>query len=120
MEEITCRQEIISKEVWKMYPMVDESSLPGQVQERWMNRVNQVPVFGSNSRKYDLNLVKEHFVKTLSNINDVTVTKKDNSYMFLMTPSFKFLDIKNYLAPGLIYDSWCEANGCKVSKLVFP
>ena len=53
-------------------------------------------------------------------MNDVTVTKKDNSYMFLVTPSFKFLDIKNYLAPGLSYDGWCEANGCKVSKLVFP
>ena len=53
-------------------------------------------------------------------MNDVTVTKKDNSYMFLMTPSFKFLDVRNYLAPGLSYDGWCKANGCKVSKLIFP
>ena len=66
-----------------------------------MNWVNQVPVFGFNSGKYDLNLVKEYFIRTLSNMNDVTVTKKDNSYMFLTTPMFKFLDIKNYLAPGL-------------------
>ena len=86
-----------------------------------MNWINQVPILGFNSEKYDLNLVKKHFVKTLSNMNDVTVTKKDkNSYMFLMTPRFKFLDVKNYLTPGLSYDSWCKANGCAVSKLVFP
>ena len=100
--------------------MLDESSLPKQVRERWMNWVNQVPVFGFNSRKYNLNLVKEYFIRTLSNRNDVTVAKKDNLYMFLATPMFKFLDVKNYLAPGLSYDSWCKANRCAVSKLVFP
>ena len=40
--------------------------------------------------------------------------------MFFMTPRFKFLDIKNHLAPGLSCDGWCKANGCVVSKLVFP
>ena len=39
--------------------------------------------------------------------------------MFLTTSMFKFLDVKNYLAPGLSYDGWCKANGCAVSKLVF-
>ena len=52
-------------------------------------------------------------------MNNVTVVKKDNSYMFLMTPMFKFLDVKNYLVPGLSYDGWCKANRCDVSKLVF-
>ena len=118
--ELTRRQKIISKEVWNRYPMSDEFSLPKQVRERWMNWANQVPVFGFNSRKYDLNLVKEYFVSTLSNMSDVTVVKKDNSYMFLTSPMFKFLDVKNYLAPGLSYDSWCKANGCTVSELVFP
>ena len=100
--------------------MVDESSLPERVQETWGRWINQVPVFGFNSRKYDLNLVKENFIMTLSNMNDMTVTKKDNSYMFLTTPSFKFLDVKNYLTPGLSYDSQCKVNGCEVQKLVFP
>ena len=48
------------------------------------------------------------------------VAKKENSYMFLSTPKFKFLDIKNYLAPGLSYDAWCRAYGCKLQKLSFP
>ena len=33
MEELTHRQKIISEEVWKMYPMVDEESLPKRVLE---------------------------------------------------------------------------------------
>ena len=99
--------------------MVERESLPKQVRERWINWVNQVPVFGFNSRKYDLDLVKEYFVKILSDMNDVTVAKKDNSYMFLMTPRFKFLDVKKYLTPDLSYVGWCKANGCVMEKLVF-
>ena len=40
--------------------------------------------------------------------------------MFLSTPNFKFLDIKNFLAPGLSYDAWCRAYGCELQKLAFP
>ena len=66
---------------------MDESSLP-KVRERWIKWVNQVPVFGFNSEKYDLNLVKEYFIKTPSDMTDITVAKKDNSYMFLTTSMF--------------------------------
>ena len=40
--------------------------------------------------------------------------------MSLTTPSFKFLDVKNYLDPGIDYISWCKALRCEVSKLIFP
>ena len=100
--------------------MVDESSLPGQIVQRWKNWVNQVPVFGFYSRKDELNLVKEYLVKNLSDMNYVMVAKKDNSHMFLRTPRFEFLDIKNYLTLGLYHDGWCKANGCEVQKLIFP
>ena len=53
-------------------------------------------------------------------MNHVAVAKKDNSYMFLMSSKFKFLDVRNYLAPGLSLDDWCKANKCQVEKLVFP
>ena len=42
-------------------------------------------------------------------MNDVAVAKKDNSYLFLMSPKFKFLNVKNYLGPGLSLDDWCRA-----------
>ena len=118
LKKLTRRQETISKEVWEMYQVVDRESSLSQVRERWIDWVNQVPIFGFNSEKYDLNLVKEHFIRTLSNMNDVNVMKKDNSYIFLMTPSFK-LDIKNYLTLGLNYDGRCKVNRCKVQKLAF-
>ena len=86
----------------------------------WRNWVNQVPVFGFNSGRYDINVIKEYFVGDLAEISDVNVAKKENSYMFLSTPKFKFLDIKNYLAPGLSYDAWCRAYGCELQKLAFP
>ena len=86
----------------------------------WRNWVNQVPVFGFNSGRYDINMIKEYFVKNLAIISDVNVAKKENSYMFLWTSNFKFLDIKNYLAPGLSYDAWCRAYGCELQKLAFP
>ena len=119
-EELTRRQKVISEGVWETYPMIDKESLPKQVQCRWTQWIEQVPVFGFNSRKYDLNMIKEFFVKTLSDMNDVAVAKKDNSCMFLMSPTFKFLDVKNYLAPGLSLDDWCRTNKCQVEKLVFP
>ena len=54
-------------------------------------------------------------------MSDVKVAKKDNLYMFLTTPRFKFLDVKNYLAPRLSCDGWCkEVNGCETYKSVFP
>ena len=100
----------------------DEKEDGGEKQENpvWRNWVNQVPVFGFNSGRHDINMIKEYFVGDLAEISDVNVAKKENSYMFLSTPKFKFLDIKNYLAPGLSYDAWCRAYGCELQKLAFP
>ena len=120
LEEIQRRQELISKEVWRLYSMEDEESIPKSVRRRWGEWVAQVPVLGFNSGKYDINMIKEYFVRSLSDISDVTVAKKDNSYMFLTTPKLKFLDVRNYLALGLDYAGWCKANGCALEKLFFP
>ena len=65
-------------------------------------------------------MIKEYFVKNLAEISNVNVAKKENSYMFLSLPQFKFLDIKSYLGPGLSYAAWCRAYGTELQKLVFP
>ena len=120
VEDLSNRRERIVEEVKALYPIVDEESLPANVKEKWTQWINQISIIGFNSGKYGLNMVKEFFVKSLADMGDVKVSKKDNFDMFLSTPEFKFLDIKNYLAPGLSFDSWCKANNCKVNKLVFP
>ena len=126
IEDLKERQRKIAKEVESLYPQPesdeDEKEDGGEKKENpiWRNWVNQVPVFGFNSGRYDINMIKEYFVRDLAIISDVNVAKKENSYMFLSTPNFKFLDIKNYLAPGLSYDAWCRAYGCELQKLAFP
>ena len=97
-----------------------EAYLPDKVRNLWVTWVNQVPVFGFNSGSYDINMIKEYFLKDLAEISNVNVAKKGNSYMFLSLKNFKFLDIKSYLAPGLSYDAWCRAYGTELQKLVFP
>ena len=83
-------------------------------------------MIGFNSAKYDLNMVKEYFVKEISynkegeyNV-DVFAAKKENDYMFLSTSKFKFSDVKNYIGPGLNYAAWCKSMGCRLHKLMFP
>ena len=126
MKDLQDRQIKIAERVECLYPQPesDEDEKEGFEEKKenpvWRNWVNQVPVFGFNSGRYDINMIKEYFVKELSEISDVNVAKKENSYMFLSTPNFKFLDIKNYLAPGLSYDAWCRAYGCELQKLAFP
>ena len=124
VEDLMERQRKIAEEVNSLYPLPeskdDRNQLPGKVRNLWETWVKQVPVFGFNSGSYDINMIKEYFVKDIAEISNVNVAKKENSYMFLSLPIFKFLDIKSYLAPGLSYDAWCRAYGCELQKLVFP
>ena len=67
-------------------------------------------------------MIRKFFVERIAeNVNGkIKAAKKDNNYMFLTTPRFKFLDIKNFLAPGMSYEKWCKSLECKLEKLVFP
>lgn len=96
-----------------------------KVKEQWKEWVNQVPVFGFSSGKYDVNMVKKYFVKKISfnkghdwNEN-IFNEKKENKYMFLMTSKSKYLDAKIYIRSGLSYDAWWKSIGCKLQKLMF-
>ena len=70
--------------------------LLGEVQKQRKQWVNQVPVIGFNSVKYDFNMVKEYFVKKISYnkedecSEDVLAAEKENDYMFLTTSKFKY------------------------------
>ena len=67
VEALTEKQEAIAADVLKqhLYPS-DFQMLPGEVETQCRQWVNQVPVIGFNSGKYDLNMVKEYFVKKIS------------------------------------------------------
>ena len=121
MDALSKKHDAIVKDVETKYPYPsDFVMLPKKVKENWKEWVNEVPVVGFNSGKYDMNMIKEYFVKRISFDEDVFAPKKDNGYMFITTSRFKFLDAKNYIGPGLSYDAWCRSMGCKLHKLVFP
>ena len=96
------------------------------MKEQWRQWFNQVPVIGFNSGRYDLHMVKEYFVKEISynkdnkRNEDVFAATKENDYIFLTTSKLKFLDVKNYIGPGLSYDAWCKSMSCRLRKLIFP
>ena len=67
IEVLTRKQEEIAAVALKQHPYPsDFQMLPGEVQKKWRQWVNQFPVIGFNSGKYDLNMVKEYFVKKIS------------------------------------------------------
>ena len=50
----------------------------------------------------------------------VKVAKKGNTTMFIQTLHLRFLDIVNYIGPGISYDAWTKAYGCGREKLWLP
>ena len=81
--------------------------------------LHQLPVVGFNSGRYDLNAIKKFFVPLLIH-NNAAVIKRQNTYMCLSTDKLKFVDICNYLAPGVSYDKYLKAYGCELQKGHFP
>ena len=81
--------------------------------------LQQLPVIGFNSGKYDLNMIKRSFVPLLIS-NNAAVIKRQNTYMCLYTDKLKFVDICNYLAPGVSYAKYLTAYGCELGKGHFP
>ena len=81
--------------------------------------LHQLPVVGFNSGRYDLNAIKKFFVPLLIH-NNAAAIKRQNTYMCLSTDQLKFVDICNYLAPGVSYDKYLNAYGCELQKGHFP
>ena len=87
--------------------------------------LHQLPVLGFNSGRYDLNAIKKFFVPLLIHNNTAKrascfVIKRQNNFMCLSTDKLKFVDICNYLAPGVSYDKYMKAYGCELQKGHFP
>ena len=81
--------------------------------------LQQLPVIGFNSGKYDLNMIKRSFVPLLIS-NNAAVIKRQNNFMCLSTDKLKFLDVTQYLAPGVSYAKYLTAYGCELGKGHFP
>ena len=71
--------------------------LPKETAKSYVNWVKQVPVFGFNSGRYDINMIKEYFVKNLAEISDVNVAKKKILTCFSRRQILNFLTSRTIL-----------------------
>ena len=121
MEELKRRGKNIRKKVRDKFMPADVNLIPKEQRKKIEEWCDQVPVLGFNSGTYDLNLIKKYFAEKLADTtNKVRVAKNGNKIMFLLTSGFRFLDIINYLGPGVSYDKWIKAYGCKAPKSWLP
>ena len=92
-----------------------------KLEEKLNAYLQELPVFGFNSGKYDLNAVKEFLFPYLIKHHPIKFTAKRNSNnMCLKTAFLKLLDISNYVAPGFSYDQFLKAYECEQTTGFFP
>ena len=79
-------------------------------------------MFGFNSAKYDLNLVKSYLLPILVNERDLepTVVKKANQFISLKSGDIQLLDIMNFLGGATSLDSLLKAYKTSETKGFFP
>ena len=92
------------------------------LQESLERHCNVLPVFGFNSAKYDLNLIKLYLLPILVNERDVepTVIKKGNQFISFKFGDIQQLDIMNFLGGATSLDSFLEAYKTSEKKGFFP
>ena len=78
-------------------------------------------MFGFNSAKYDLNLIKSYLVLILVNERDIepTVIKKVNQFLWFKFGDNKLLDIMNFFVGATSLDSILKAKKTSESKGYF-
>ena len=92
------------------------------LQETLERYCNVLPVFGFNSAKYDLNLIKSYLLPILVNERDIepTVIKKANQFISFKFGDIQLLDIKNFLGGATSFDSFLEAYKTSETKRFLP
>ena len=84
--------------------------------------VNILPVFGFNSGRYDLNLIKSYLIPYLICDKDIepTVIKKANDFISFKFGDVQFLDIMKFLGGATTLDSFLKIYKASETKSFFP
>ena len=83
---------------------------------------NVLPVFGFNSAKYNINLIKSCFILILVNERDIepTILKKANQFVSFNFGDIQLLDIMNFLGGDTSLDSFLKAYKTGETKGFIP
>ena len=93
-----------------------------ELPEHFERYCNVLPVFGFNSAKYDINLIKSYLLPILVNERDIepTVIKKANQFVSFKFGDIQLLDIMNFLGGATSLDYFLKACKTKETKGFFP
>ena len=92
------------------------------LQESLESYCNVLPLFGFNSAKCDLNLIKSYLLAILVNEREIesTVIKKANQFISFNFGDTQLLDIMNFLGGATNLDSFLKAYKTSETKGFFP
>ena len=93
-----------------------------QLQEHLERYCNVLPVFGFNSAKYDINLIKSYLLPILINERKMgpTVIKKANQFVSFKFGDVQLLDIMNFFGGATSLESFLKAYKTAEKKGFFP
>ena len=93
-----------------------------ELQEHLECYCNVLPVFGFNSAKYDINLIKSYLLPVLINARNMepTVIKKANQFVSFKFGDVQLLDIMNFLGGATSLDSFLKAYKTAETENFFP
>ena len=114
------RHEAIVADVVKEFSFSDTEGIPEKQGNEIVKWFHQVPVLGFNSGHYDLKLIRQNFIPLLAQDPGTFAAEKNGRIMFINTPKFKFLDVLNYLGPGITYEKWVKTYGATLAKSWLP
>ena len=133
LSDISSRLEIISESQLENSIKAEDSNASKKflryqqkqlldLQCHFNNYVDTLPVFGLNSGKYDLNLIKSYLIPHLFNDKAITPTviKKTNQFISFKFGDIQFLDIVNFLGGATTLDSFLKIYQSKETKGYFP
>jgi len=91
-EEFSMSQKIMLKQL-------------NNLKKRLEKYCSEIPVLGFNSGRYDINLIKSKILECLhmDYSKSYFVVKKNNRYSCISNDEFKFLDVSQFLSPGVSY-----------------
>ena len=114
------RHTAIVADVVKEFSFSDTAGIPEKQGNEIVKWFHQVPVLGFNSGHYDLKLIRQHFIPLLAQDPGTFAAEKNGRIIFINTPKFKFLDVLNYLGPGITYEKWVKTYGATLAKSWLP
>ena len=93
-----------------------------ELQEHLERYCNVLPVFGFNSAKHDINLIKSYLLPILikERIMEPTVIKKANQFVSFQFADVQLLDIMNFLGGATSLDSFLKAYKTAETKSFSP